>query len=399
MNITEKKYYEVTISKHTKRGKKNETSMCILGVREPTIEEAGKFLAHDIVFVYKCDHVDSVREISQNEAYSAFCMDDIEDTLPVFGVKNKEFTWEDMRKKYPESREEMTVDREREFVNACFELYEKEGFSEKFWSPFGDHKDRFGASFEIIGRCTKENCHIDVLPMWNIRFEDGTVIGAYPEEIVPSEMKENGCPYFKEPSLAQKAKDASHISNFAGVPDASEDKSYSPNKDMNISIYKIDSSKLIKIGKEGYIPGQEQAKIYFDTIPPNEVFNIDVLDENIKEKVAEMLGINADIKRKILFSVDNRDSEHISMTAYYLSSTSKTAQHYVVSYANLDKVSNYELANKVLDYIGDTLHSRTNKKSEISQKSIDNIISYATQRIEKNNGGTEKRTIKTEKEV
>ena len=31
------------------------------------------------------------------------------------------------------------------------------------------------------------------LPMWNIKFSDGVTIGAYPEEIIPSEMKENGC--------------------------------------------------------------------------------------------------------------------------------------------------------------------------------------------------------------
>lgn len=81
-----KKYYEIEISKHTKKGKQNETSMCILGVREPTIEEALKFLARDIIFLYKCDHVDAVCEISQEEAYSAYSMDDLEDTLPVFGA-------------------------------------------------------------------------------------------------------------------------------------------------------------------------------------------------------------------------------------------------------------------------------------------------------------------------
>lgn len=86
-----KKYYEIEISKHTKRGKQNETSMCILGVREPTIEEAGKFLAHDIVFVYKCTHVDAVREISQEEAYSAYSMDEIEADLPVFGIDKEGF--------------------------------------------------------------------------------------------------------------------------------------------------------------------------------------------------------------------------------------------------------------------------------------------------------------------
>lgn len=83
------KYYEVEISKNDKRsesGKRNETSMCILGVRKPTIKEAEKFLVDDIIRVYKCDHVDMVREITQAEAYSAYCMDDIEDTLPIFGM-------------------------------------------------------------------------------------------------------------------------------------------------------------------------------------------------------------------------------------------------------------------------------------------------------------------------
>ena len=30
--------------------------------------------------------------------------------------------------------------------------------------------------------------------MWNIRVEDGFVASAYPDEIVPSEMRDNGCP-------------------------------------------------------------------------------------------------------------------------------------------------------------------------------------------------------------
>ena len=83
------KYYEVEISKYDKRsknGKRNKTSMCILGIRKPTIKEAENFLADDIIRVYKCDHIDTVREISQQEAYSAYSMDDIEDTLPIFGI-------------------------------------------------------------------------------------------------------------------------------------------------------------------------------------------------------------------------------------------------------------------------------------------------------------------------
>lgn len=30
--------------------------------------------------------------------------------------------------------------------------------------------------------------------MWNIRFGDGVVLAAYPEEIIPSKMRDNGCP-------------------------------------------------------------------------------------------------------------------------------------------------------------------------------------------------------------
>ena len=37
--------------------------------------------------------------------------------------------------------------------------------------------------------------------MWNIRFEDGFVASAYPDEIVPSEMRDNGCP---EESLSKR---------------------------------------------------------------------------------------------------------------------------------------------------------------------------------------------------
>lgn len=102
-------------------------------------------------------------------------------------------TWEEMKTKYPEDRGEMSDEREQEFVADCFSCYENEGFSKKFWSPFGDYKDREGQSFEVVERCTTKNCDLSVLPMWNIKFSDGTIVGAYPEEIIPSEMRENGC--------------------------------------------------------------------------------------------------------------------------------------------------------------------------------------------------------------
>ena len=102
--------------------------------------------------------------------------------------------WKDMEIKYPEYRDEMSEDRQREFVNDCFNLYEKEGFAKKFWSPFGDdYKERVGQGFEVLGRCTEKDTELEVLPMWKIKFEDGTVIGAYPEEIIVMEMRDNGC--------------------------------------------------------------------------------------------------------------------------------------------------------------------------------------------------------------
>lgn len=102
-------------------------------------------------------------------------------------------TWEEMKTKYPEDRNTMSEEREKEFVDECFDCYEQEGFAKKFWSPFSDYKERFGQSFEVIERCSTKDSALSSLPMWNIKFSDGLIIGAYPEEIIPSEMKANGC--------------------------------------------------------------------------------------------------------------------------------------------------------------------------------------------------------------
>lgn len=102
-------------------------------------------------------------------------------------------TWNEMKIKYPEDRSAMSEQRESQFVADCFDCYESEGFAKKFWSPFGDYNDRMGQKFKVIGRCSTEDSDLSSLPMWNIKFGDGTVIGAYPEEIIPSEMRHNGC--------------------------------------------------------------------------------------------------------------------------------------------------------------------------------------------------------------
>ena len=103
-------------------------------------------------------------------------------------------TWEEIKTKYPEDRNEMGKERERNFVKDCFEAYEEEGFSKKFWSQGGDYKQYHGKNFSVIGRVTEKDVDFECLPMWEIRFDDEFEIFAYPDEIIPSEMKDNGCP-------------------------------------------------------------------------------------------------------------------------------------------------------------------------------------------------------------
>lgn len=75
------KYYEVEFGKRT-----DETdvfSMCIVGVRKPTIEEAEKFLASDLEMM-GYDYVTEVLEIDYDEAHNFFDMER-ENDFPVFG--------------------------------------------------------------------------------------------------------------------------------------------------------------------------------------------------------------------------------------------------------------------------------------------------------------------------
>ena len=154
-------------------------------------------------FVQRLKNVKYIEDIK--ELVTIMPNDDVFDTYIMSIVKqndeyndlrknNSDLSWDEIERKYPEDRSEMSEEREMLFVNDCFECFEKEGFAKKFWSPFGDDKERIGQSFKIVGRCSTKDPDLSSLPMWNIKFSDGTVIGAYPEEIIPREMKENGCP-------------------------------------------------------------------------------------------------------------------------------------------------------------------------------------------------------------
>lgn len=54
------------------------------------------------------------------------------------------------------------------------------------------------AKFDVLRRVSGEENDIEVLPMWEIKFNDGFVTLAYPEEIVLCEMIANGYKTMKE---------------------------------------------------------------------------------------------------------------------------------------------------------------------------------------------------------
>lgn len=131
-------------------------------------------------------------------------------------------SWADVQEKYPMDREEMHEDEEIHFIEDCFKIYEKEGFSSVFWSPFTDNEERKGQKFEVVKRCSAEDRDLCTLPMWKIKFPDGKVIDAYPEEIIPSEMRANGCRWFDDKSSSLDSRIQS-ASTRAGDSHASPD--------------------------------------------------------------------------------------------------------------------------------------------------------------------------------
>ena len=103
------------------------------------------------------------------------------DLLKAYGFYNTE-----------KSRENLTEDEERAFVNDCYDTYEHIGFAETFGTPYTGEKHLVGKKFTVLGRVKeytedKNGTDLECLPMWNIRFEDGFEMAAYPEEICLAE--------------------------------------------------------------------------------------------------------------------------------------------------------------------------------------------------------------------
>ncbi|HZK53005.1 MAG TPA: hypothetical protein VFC84_02195 [Desulfosporosinus sp.] len=79
-------------------------------------------------------------------------------------------------------------------VGLFFAEYEAEGYSQKFWTPYTDHRSRIGEAFKVVRRLGDKEDEVDseCLPMWKIRFKDGFEVSAFPEEIIPSAILSNG---------------------------------------------------------------------------------------------------------------------------------------------------------------------------------------------------------------
>lgn len=93
------------------------------------------------------------------------------------------------------TRDDLTEDEERKFVNDCFETYEHIGFADTFDTPYSGESKYIGMYFTVLGRVKeitedKDNgSDLECLPMWNIQFKNGETIAAYPEEICLAERR------------------------------------------------------------------------------------------------------------------------------------------------------------------------------------------------------------------
>ena len=123
-------------------------------------------------------------------------------------IGGKTMTWDELNKKYPEARDEMSIDRKRDFLKDLYDAYEAVGFVNIFWTPFDlndEDKSYVGKLFKVIGRCEEgKEWDLESLPAWKIEFEDGHKMAAYPEEIYLEDMIANG--YKRDKTITHTAK-------------------------------------------------------------------------------------------------------------------------------------------------------------------------------------------------
>lgn len=61
---------------------------------------------------------------------------------------------------------------------------------ETFWTPYSQYEARAGQAFDVVRVITEADATHDdeVLPMYVIRFTDGTEIEAWPEEVLDDQL-------------------------------------------------------------------------------------------------------------------------------------------------------------------------------------------------------------------
>ena len=90
------------------------------------------------------------------------------------------------------TRDNLSYEEEKAFVEDCFDTYEHIGFANTFGTPYDGERKYVGMKFAVLGRVRDiavdiNGADLECLPMWHIQFENGEVIAAYPEEICLAE--------------------------------------------------------------------------------------------------------------------------------------------------------------------------------------------------------------------
>ena len=85
-----------------------------------------------------------------------------------------------------DGRDQLSEKDEKAYVNKAFKIYEEVGFEPVLPDVSGYNEEDvpyIGKPFKVTGRCKAPEWDLECLPAWNIEFEDGHKMEAYPEEI------------------------------------------------------------------------------------------------------------------------------------------------------------------------------------------------------------------------
>ena len=100
-------------------------------------------------------------------------------------------TFAEFTKKYKgQDVMEMSFEEEYKYKQDQFEMYETEGFTDTFNTPYEECSEYNGQKYELVRRASYENgdCDMECLPQWIIKFADGKEINAYAEDICKLEV-------------------------------------------------------------------------------------------------------------------------------------------------------------------------------------------------------------------